>query len=179
MTTIDPSVMQASNPPAGQLHGVQPVFGIATATPPPVDPQIIMPRTDEVNEVLGLLSNEQTGAVLLTGASGVGKSLLAALVFQRLVQEKQAGRFLARYMVWLGIDTYTTLPDLIAAILSAVNVKEPGFALMKPEQQISALLRALRRAQEPAFIVVDHFEALVHPEGNPAGRGAVRQFLEV
>src|ERR1051326_8819124 len=103
MTTIDPSAIHISNPAAVQSQGVQAVFGIATTTPPPLDPQMIMPRSDEVAEVLRLLSDEQTGAAVLIGAPGIGKSTLAALLFQRLIQEKQAGRFLARYMIWLGV----------------------------------------------------------------------------
>lgn len=172
----------AGNPPGqGQRRGQQAVFGVVTTMPPPVDPLMTLPRADEVTGVMRLLSDEQTGAVMLIGAPGSGKSTLAALVFQRLLQEKQAGRFLARYMVWLGLDSYTTLPDMIAAILGAVNVKEPGFALMKPEQQISALLRALRRAQEPALIVLDQFESLLYPDASQgtADRGALRLFLEM
>jgi len=55
------------------------------------------------------------------------------------------------------------------------------FFLLKPEQQISTLLRVLRRRQEPALVVLDQFEELLDPETNTGleGRGDIALFLEM
>src|SRR5579859_1913431 len=95
--------------------------------------------------------------VSLIGAPGVGKSTLAALLYQRLLLAKQRGMPSPTHMVWLTINSYTTLPDLIGGMLNGLNVYEPGLFQLKPDQQVSALLRALRRSQENALIVLDQF----------------------
>lgn len=156
-------------------------FGMNATTPPPLDTQTIMQRADEVNTIQRMLNDAQTNAVVLTGDPGAGKSTLAALVYNRLQLAKQSGSQWPHYLVWLGISPYTTVPDMIAAILSAVNMKDPGFFLLKPEQQISTLLRALRRSKENALVVLDQFESLLYPETNQgvAGRGVLSLFLDM
>ncbi|GAC1614479.1 MAG: hypothetical protein NVS4B7_06630 [Ktedonobacteraceae bacterium] len=156
------------------------IFGL-DATTPPTDVHTVMQRGDEVNTVLRTLTDLQTSTVMLTGDQGVGKSTLAALLYRRLQLTAQAGLPAPRHFVWLTLGTYTTLPDILASILSSLNGNEPGFFFLKPEQQIMALLRTLRRTQEPAFIVIDQFEALFNLETNQAleSRGAVHLFLDM
>ncbi len=69
---------------------------------------------------------------------------------------------------------------MLAAMLSGVGAYEPGFFFQKPEQQIATLLRALQRPQEPALVVLDQFEWLLHPETTEQGlesRGETGLFL--
>ncbi len=156
-------------------------FGIDSTVPPATDAKTVMQRGDEVNTVLRMLTDLQTSTILLTGDPGVGKSMLAALLYRRMVLTAQAGLPAPKHFVWLTLGVHTTLPDAIAAILAGINITEPGFFLVKPTQQISSLLRALRRPQEPAFVVLDQFETLLHPETQQGleGRGAIADFLEM
>lgn len=156
-------------------------FGLNATSPPLADFTTLMQRADEVNTVQRMLSDQRTSAVMLIGSPGAGKSTLAALLYHRLLLAQQAGMAAPRHLVWLGLSTYTTLPDMIAAILSSVQLREPGFFFLKPEQQVSTLLRALRRPNEHALIVLDQFEALLHPETSQgiSGRGVLPLFLEM
>jgi hypothetical protein len=156
-------------------------FGLSSSAPLIVDPQTTMQRVDELNAIQLMLNQHQTSAVTLIGAPGVGKSTLAALLYQRLLLAKQQRLPSPTHMVWLTINSYTTLPDLINAILNGIHIYEPGLFQLKPDQQVSALLRGLRRSQENAFIVLDQFEALLYPEASQsvAGRGALPFFLDM
>lgn len=156
-------------------------FGINATTPPPTDPQITMQRADEINNIQRMFGDVQTSAVLLIGSPGSGKSMLAALLYRRLQMAKNGGLAAPKYMVWLTIGTYTTLPDIISAILDGIGMPDKGLFLLKPEQQISALLRALRRSTENALVVLDQFELLLHPETQQgvAGRGVLPLFLDM
>jgi Tfp pilus assembly protein PilF len=159
----------------------QAAFHISATTPPPTDTQMTMQRADEINTIQHMLNDGHTSSVVLTGSPGAGKSTLAALIYQRLQLAKQQGLSAPCHLVWLTLDSYTTLPDLIAAILNGVGASESGLCLLKPEQQISTLLRILRRPQENALIVLDQFESLLYPEENQcvAGRGALPAFLNM
>ena len=156
-------------------------FGLNTTIAPLTDPPMVMQRADEINTILRMLNDAQTSAVMLIGSPGVGKSTLAALLYHRFWQMKQAGQAAPYHLVWLSIGTYTTIPDMIAAILNGIGVREPGFFLLKPDQQISLLQIALRRTQETALVILDQFELLLHPETKQgvAGRGALSLFLEL
>ena len=139
-------------------------FDLYATMPPQIDPQQSVQRLDEVRSILGMLTQRETSAVILIGKPGAGKSTLAATLYQRLITTQQSGGPSPRHLVWLTLNTYTTLPALLAALLSGIHVHEAGFFLLTPEQQISALLRALRRPQEHAFIILDHFELLLQAE---------------
>src|SRR5438876_5999451 len=167
-----PSVRKQSQPLALDIH---------TSVPPPTDPLTIMQRADEVNTIQRMLSDAQTSAVMLIGNPGAGKSTLAALLYNRLLLSKQQGLPAPHHLIWLGIGTYTTLPDLFAAILAGLNMSNTGFFQLKPDQQAGVLLQALKRPQENALIVLDQFESLLHPEVSQgvAGRGALALFLEM
>jgi tetratricopeptide (TPR) repeat protein len=160
----------------------QPVaFSIHTTTPLPTNSHTVMPRADDVNTMQRMFNDAHTSAVILIGNPGAGKSTLASLLYNRLLLAKQQDLPAPRHLVWLGIDTYTTLPDMLAAILTSLNMYTPGFFLLKPDQQIGALLQALRRPQENALVILDQFESLLHPEitQGVAGRGALQLFLEM
>jgi tetratricopeptide (TPR) repeat protein len=156
-------------------------FSIDDTVPPATDINTIMQRGDEVNAVLRMLMDVQTSTVVLSGDAGAGKSTLAALLYRRLELTLQAGLPAPKHFVWLSLGVHTTLPDVIAAILGGLNISEPGFFLLKPEEQIATLLRALRRPQEPLVVVLDQFDTLLDPETllGLEGRGAVLQFLDM
>jgi tetratricopeptide (TPR) repeat protein len=155
------------------------IFGNGATEPPSTNVQAVMQRGDEVNAVQRMLTNSATSAVFLTGESGAGKSVLAALLYRRFQLTAEVGLPAPKHFVWLSIGEYTTLPDVMAAILSGVGAYHPGFFFQKPDQQIATLLRALQRPLEPALIVLDQFEQLLYPETERGleGRGEPGLFL--
>ncbi|MBO0796662.1 MAG: ATP-binding protein, partial [Ktedonobacteraceae bacterium] len=157
-------------------------FGIATTTPPPLDPQLIMQRADEVKTVQRMMAEPSTSAVMLIGTPGAGKSTLAALLYNRLLLAKQNNMPAPSHLVWLGIGPYTTLPEIISAILSGVDMPDPSLFLQTPAEQMASLLQALRRPQVDALIILDQFEFLLHPEtsqGGVASRSILLLFLDL
>ena len=131
-------------------------------TPPFLDTTRIMQRADEVGAIQRMLTDPQTTTVVLVGDAGTGKSTLAALLYHRFLMAKKAGLPAPHHLVWLSMSSYTTFPDMLAGLLQSLHALELDFALLKPQQQISSLLRALRRNRENALIVLDQFEELVH-----------------
>ncbi len=155
-------------------------FGVHT-TPPLVDSNRIMQRADDIEVIQRMLTDANTSTVLLIGTPGVGKSILASLIYHRLLLAKQANMSAPHYLVWLSINSYTTLSDLLAAILYAVEVRQADIFLLTLEQQIALVLRALQRQQENALIVLDQFESFIYPEtsqGTPPQR-ELQLFLEL
>ena len=83
-------------------------FGVGT-TPPLLNADVIMQRANDIDEIQRMLTDIQTRTVILVGDNGVGKSTLAALIYHRLLLTKQAHMPAPHYLVWLTVNTYTTL----------------------------------------------------------------------
>ena len=156
-------------------------LSIHATVPPPTDPRIVLQRTDEVNSVLRMLSAAQISTVVLTGDPGAGKSILAALLYRRMEAAAQAGQAPIRHFAWLSLGPNATLPDVIAAVLSSIDMIGSDFFMHEPEEQISLLEQALCRPHESAFVVLDQFEELLDIESSQglAGRGAIPLFLDL
>src|SRR6266700_881691 len=170
------SAMQAEKQPVSFNHP-----GIIATTPAPIDPALIAQRADEVSKILHMLTDKQTSALMLLGESGAGRSTVAALLYYQLELARRTSMSAPRHLIWLEIGPYTTLPDIISAILESIDMRDPHFYLLKPEQQIATLLYALRRPQETALIILDCFEWLLS-EQTPqevAMHGQVVLFLEM
>src|SRR5258708_4722225 len=97
-------------------------LSIQTMEPPMTDPPGVLPRADEVSAALRMLSAAETSTLVLTGEAGVGKSMLAALVYRRLEAVAQAGQTLIRHFAWLSLGPNATLPEVIAAIVGSIDV---------------------------------------------------------
>ncbi len=135
-------------------------FGVHT-TPPLLNSDMTMQRVDEIGVIQQLLTDVQTRTVMLVGDAGVGKSTLAALIYYRLLSAQQAGMPAPGHLVWLAINSYTTLSDILAAILQGVGVPVTGFLLLPLEQQISQVQHTLQNIQEGALFILDQFESLL------------------
>jgi hypothetical protein len=142
------------------------------ATEPPVIDGTVVQRTDEMTLLLRMIRDQQTSAVIVTGESGMGKTTLAALMYQNLLMARKAGNASPQHLIWLSLSMYTTLPDVIAAILSRVQGQQcdRSFFRLQTKQQLNLLHNALW--QESAFIVIDQAELLFVPE---AGQEGIRQ----
>ena len=170
-------------------------LSIHSTIPPLTDPRIVLQRADEVSDAFRMLSDAQTSTLVLTGDPGAGKSTLAALLYRSLEMAAQIGQAPVRHFVWLSLGPGATLPDVIAAILSEIEIADPNgvdpaavmhkgfpdFFMRKPEEQIELLRHTLSRPQESAFVVLDQFEELLNitsPQ-RVLGRGALPLFLEM
>ncbi len=156
-------------------------FNLLSLIPPPIDFGAVAQRIDEVNTLQRILYNKYTSLLTLTGELGVGKSFLAALFYRRIQLAAQSGRPAPRHQIWLTIGPNTTIPDIITAILTSLDLGENALYMFPPDQQLSLLLQALRRPGENALIVLDQFEQLFEPEGSRSlpGRGATELFLDM
>ena len=99
-------------------------FSIYSKVPPLTDPRIVLQRADEVSTAFRMLSDAQTSTLVLTGDSGTGKSILAALLYRRLEMAIQAGQAPIQHLVWLSLGSNATLPDVIATILREIEIGE-------------------------------------------------------
>jgi tetratricopeptide (TPR) repeat protein len=140
---------------------------------------MIMQRADEVNAIQRMLSDAQTTAVMIVGTPGGGKSTLMALVFRTLLQAQQAGLATPQQLLWLSVGAYTTLTDVVAAILAQLGSSEPNLSQLSMEEQFASLLQRLRQPQVSVLVALDQFEALHHPSTPNANPDAVLQFFEM
>jgi tetratricopeptide (TPR) repeat protein len=158
----------------------------------------VLQRADEVSAAFRMLSDAQTSTLVLAGDPGAGKSTLAALLYRRLERAAQTGQVPIRRFAWLCLGPNATLPNVIAALLNAIETTDantgagnvgagltpaqpssaqpsatlilptPTFFMRKPQEQIELLKHALCRPQESVFVVLDQFEELLNVE-NPHG----------
>lgn len=142
-------------------------LNIHMTVPPSSYASFIMQRADEVNTMERMLTDAQTSTLMVVGASGSGKSILAGLLFQRLQLARQSGLPAPRHLIWLGVEPYTSITNIISAIMDRIGASQPGLMMWKPEQQLTALLYALRQCEGGALIVLDQFETLLYPEMPP------------
>lgn len=134
-------------------------FGVQAHTPPSFDSRTLLPRADEVNALATLLSELRTQTVLLTGEAGVGKSTLAALLFTQFQRHMLEGLPGFRHCVWLRPGPRTTWPDIINALLNALQASPQGETLAQ-HTGVQPLYDALRRAGQSALVVLDQCEEL-------------------
>lgn len=135
-------------------------YGIQAETPPLIDGRTTLSRTDEVNAVVRLLSEAQTRVVLLTGASGVGKSTLATLLFSQFQSHMLEGLPGFRHCIWLRPGPRATWPDITCALLNALQTPEQRGGSLSQQTSIQALYEALCRPGQSALIVLDQCEEL-------------------
>lgn len=136
-------------------------FGILSDTPPAIDLRMTMPRSDEVNELVTLLSEPQTRTVLLTGPTGVGKSTLAALVFDQFQSHMLEGLMEFRHYIWLRPGPRATWPDIVSALLNVLQgAGQPNRVSLTQQASIQRLYDLLRQRGQGALIVLDQCEEL-------------------
>lgn len=138
-------------------------FGILTDTPPVLDLRLTLPRQDEVHEIVSLLSDEHTHTVLLSGNAGAGKSTLAALVFDQFQSHMLEGLPEFRHYIWVRPGPRATWPDVISALLNALQGAGTGplqRANLSQQSMIQRLYEQLRLPDQGALIVLDQCEEL-------------------
>src|SRR5258707_3591007 len=78
-------------------------LSIETMEPPMTDPPGVLPRADEVSAALRMLSAAQTSTLVLTSEAGLGKSMLAPLVYRRLAAVAQPAQAPRRHVSGLSL----------------------------------------------------------------------------
>lgn len=129
--------------------------------PPPTDPRTIEQRQKAVQNIYARLLQPGVTALALTGIAGVGKSTLAALVYQHAEEQRRAGRgpFTAE-AIWLNIDSSVTMTDLAGNLFEALAKPLPDFANLSLQNQAQALFNALNTV-DARLILFDQFENLL------------------
>jgi tetratricopeptide (TPR) repeat protein len=130
--------------------------------PPPVNPKTIQHREKIVNEVYEKLTQLDITAIVLTGIGGVGKSTLAAMVYEYTEEQrlKRKGPFNAEPL-WLRVDPAVVMSDLIGTLFEALGKPIPDLTSLSPHNQAVALFNVLNTTSKPRLIILDQFENLL------------------
>ena len=142
-------------PPSSTYRGM--------AQPPSTNPKTILQRTNAVKEVYEQLSQTDISALVLVGIGGLGKSTLAALVYNYVEQQRKQGKGpFKRETLWLRVEENATFLTVAENIFTALDNKPPNFEQLPPQSQAYALLNALDKLDPPLLIVLDQFENLLN-----------------
>jgi hypothetical protein len=143
---------------------VSPAFsyrGIA-GVPPPTEQGTIQQRMQLVESICKKLTQPGMNALALTGIGGVGKSTLAALLFQYVQAPSSTGkRFFQAPPLWLSIDQAATVVDVIGTIFQRLDTPLSVLDNLSPAGQVEALFTLLDMLALPRLIVLDQFENLL------------------
>jgi tetratricopeptide (TPR) repeat protein len=136
----------------------------------PLDSRVIYPRASLVQEVYRRLIQGNASALVLTGMGGIGKSALAALVFQYAEEQRLAGRgpFTADTLHF-KLDSAAILVDLIGVLSQALGKPILDYANLTAHDQVLELFNLLYQCDAPRLILLDQFD-----EWLDAQTGAVR-----
>lgn len=127
--------------------------------PPPTDVRTIQQREASVKEIYTRLTQAATSAVVLTGIGGVGKSTLAALVYQYAEAQRLAGHGpFTSPAVWLNIDPTVTMADLAGNLCEIFGRPRPDFSTLSLQHQALTLFNMLNSPDECRLLVLDQFE---------------------
>jgi len=144
------------------------------------DVRSIQQRVDVVKQVYAQLIQPDISSVVLTGIGGQGKSTLAALVFNYVEKlPSDAPSFFQAEPLWLSIREDDTFQVLAEAILKALQKSVSGFGQLPLDNQLAALLNAMR-AEQPRLLIINQFEYLLDERTGEArtDRPGVREFID-
>lgn len=138
---------------------VPPSSPIAPDTLPTINYNVIYQDIEIVQEIYGILTQPDVAALVLTGPSGVGKSTLAALVYNYAEQQRKEGNgpFTAR-PIWRRVDASFTVAGLTDRILNSLGTFIPRFNNLPPQNQALAFTNALDTSKEARLVFIDQFE---------------------
>lgn len=130
--------------------------------PPPTNPRTIQQRENIVKEIYTKLIQPDVTALVLTGIDGSGKSILAALVYHYVEEQRLAGQgpFTAETL-WIKIDPAVTMADLAGTLFESLGKPMPDLSRMAPQNQAAALFNALNTTDKPRLVLLDQFEKLL------------------
>jgi energy-coupling factor transporter ATP-binding protein EcfA2 len=139
---------------ATAAHGTADGTHDAEARPaPPVDalplePSLLVGRTDEVDEILGLLRTGESRMITITGPGGCGKTRLAVRLAEIARDE------LGRRVCFVDLTGIRDPKLVLSTIANAVGVRDVG-----DRRLVDAITALLREA--PRLLVIDNFEHVI------------------
>jgi hypothetical protein len=130
--------------------------------PPPTSARTIQQREQTVQAVYRQLLQAETTAVVLTGIGGVGKSTLAALVYQYAEEQRITNPgMLNAETLWLTITERVTMADFMVTLFEAFANPLFDWNTLTPQNQALALLNLLNSRKESRLVILDQFENLL------------------
>ncbi len=159
------------------VESLQPVRQVASPVlrnlkplPGLLDVRIVYPRASLVQEVYQRLMQGNTSALVLTGMGGIGKSTLAALVFQHAEEQRLAGMgpFTGEALRF-RLNPAATLIDLVGTLRQTLGKPALDYGNLTAQDQAFALFNELYHCDTLRLILLDQFE-----EWLDAQTGAVR-----
>src|SRR6266567_1049505 len=152
--------------------------------PPPTNPKVVQQRDKVVKDVYAKLTQSQTSALILTGIAGCGKSTLAALLYQFVEEQRHFRSELElspNEVIWLTVDTDTTMLDLAGTIFEALGKPFTDFNRLTPKEQASALFKTLNETNKARLVILDQFDNLLDWQTGHvfANQSAVSEWLDI
>jgi transcriptional regulator with XRE-family HTH domain len=151
------------SPPAGMPaahEGVEPAAFTHVDLVEALDVSHFAGREVEVAELTQWIVQEQCRLVTLLGMGGIGKSMLASLLGQRLAPHFEA-------VLWRSLRDAPSCEELVADCITFFSETPPADFPSSLEQRITQLVARLRASR--CLLVLDNLETLLasgDPEGN-------------
>ena len=119
----------------------------------------IYPRTSLVQEIYYKLLQADISGLVLTGMGGIGKSTLAALVFQYAEEQRVAGAgpFTGKALRF-EIKSTATLLDLTKTLSQSLGKPIPNYTNLTAQDQATQLFNLLYQCDVPCLILLDQFD---------------------
>ena len=122
---------------------------------PAIDPKRIFGREKELESIENHLNDKNI--LVLTGLRGTGKSTLASMFFDRMVE---SGKFAGIY--WRKVDETTDISDIIGSFFTVIGKTVKDLEHYKIPDQIHLLFQELNEAAY--LLVLDNFEIILDPQ---------------
>ncbi len=138
-------------------------------SPPSCSPGTYLQRVDLVEKIYHQLVLSEVNALVLTGMGGLGKSTLAALLYQYTEQQRLAGPGpFTQKTLWLQIQASTTIVDLIDVLRHVEGQTPPDVGKFAAQDMAGELFKLLNPSNGPYLIVLDQFEEWLDPQTQQA-----------
>ncbi|HEU5380929.1 MAG TPA: tetratricopeptide repeat protein [Ktedonobacteraceae bacterium] len=149
----------ATTLPAHVRNNTLPSYKILSDALPPYNHNTILKRARDVQKIYSRLLQPDTSAVVLTGLGGIGKSTVAAQVYDYAEQQRLAGEGpFNREALWLHIRPNLTLRALATKIAISLEQWPGDLARLFPEELALKLLHFLKNREVQRLIILDGFE---------------------
>ncbi len=147
---------------------------------PPTDLKTIQRREKLVKEVYAMLTQPDMTAIVLTGIGGIGKSVLAALVYRYTEELRRGGSGLfAAETLWLTVAPNTTMDDLAGMLFGAMGKPLPDFHRLTPQNQAFELFNALNTVDKAQLVILNQFENLLDSQTGQATDPGLGEWIDM